>query len=699
MTQASQSAHPDSPSVGTAVHRFEHHVRETPQAIALIHGSERVTYGQLDARAERLAHDLRARGLPARARVAIGTARQQDLVVALLAVLKAGAAHVLVDALDARTGRRQLAALSAQAARPHLLLTDGPGRARLDEGHGLPVLRLDTPDDRADVPPQDVPPQDAPPQGRVPGARTAGAGAAEDPPAAVLLTGAADPRPVVVGHRALLAALDGWIEVARLTPEDRHLFTGPPDATAFATGWTRALCTGGALVLPEAALWNPGDLADTVRREGVTVVYADPGSAVRLTARADGAPSATGPRTPDDRLRSLRLLAVGGDRLHLDEQTALQDRLRTGARVLNVYAPTECAGAGTFFELSQHPRPSEDTGHLSLLGTPFPGCRVHVRDGEIHLAPPGGANALPTGDLGRIRPDGLLEFGGRLRDRITLDDGSRLDPYTVESAIRSHPGFGGAVVLPLPLPAGARTTLVAYVTPTPDNPGWARLGPSQDLDGLRDHLAGRVPRAATPQRLVRLRTLPRDRTGREDRQGAPRPPTALPATGSKYGGRARSKTGPMAWGWGIGILLIPLVPIVMLATFFLWPGSTDLTGVPAPWRHLFLLLYFFESLAFLYGLAFLLWGKKSLKARGRGKGMTTAAHLALSYLLIAWWPQDNLYRLAAKTDWSRQAALVYTFNVPLMIAAILVIRFVTWSPAPDRARKGADAVEAADAAD
>ncbi|MFJ7272105.1 hypothetical protein ACIQV3_36685 [Streptomyces sp. NPDC099050] len=80
---------------------------------------------------------------------------------------------------------------------------------------------------------------------------------------------------------------------------------------------------------------------------------------------------------------------------------------------------------------------------LSLIGTAFPGCRSDVRDGEIHLTAPGGGEPVPTGDLGVLRPDGLLEFRGRIRDRLTAD-GKAFDPHPVESAIRSHQSVGAA---------------------------------------------------------------------------------------------------------------------------------------------------------------------------------------------------------------------------------------------------------------
>ncbi|MCF3183976.1 AMP-binding protein [Streptomyces polychromogenes] len=611
MTQASPPAGPGRPSADTVLERFEQWARDTPGAPALITRGGDLSYAGLDARANRLAHHLLARGLPADARVAIAPTRREDTVVALLATLKAGAAYALLDAGDTRTARVQLTALG-----PDLLLTDAAGEARLDQGEGLPALLTD-------------------------------------------------------------AEAEGMS--ARLNPEDRHLFTGGADLTAFAAGWTRALCSGAALVLPEGTAWTPGEIPEAVAEHEVSALHTDPAGALRLLDRSlDPAGAARrGRREPAPRLSTLRLLTVTGDRLHLDQQTTLHDRLRPGARVLNVYAPAETAGAGTWFELPQLPRPLDEPERLALLGTPFPGSRAELRSGELLLTPPGGADPLPTGDLAVLRPDGLLEFAGRLRDRITLADGSPLDPHPVESVLRTHPGVGAAVLAPV----GSRrnTRLVAYVAPPPDDPG-PDGGAPVDVEGLRDHLAGRVPEAGSPVRLVRLRTLPRTRAGQEDRAAVPQPPEpgARPAGSGKYGSPAGGET-PGCFGFGCAA--VPLAVLALFATDLIWPGSTDLTGVPGPWSFLFSVLYFFECSAFAAGLLFLFAGRSRMRRPGPGRGLTTAAHLAVVYLLLAWWPQDNLYRLAAKQDWPRQAALVYTFNIPLMIAAFIVAVYLTRRPA------------------
>lgn len=661
MTQGSESTGSDrqltEDSHDTVLHRFERWARDTPDARALIAGPDSLTYGQLDTRANRLAHHLLATGLPDGAVVAVGTARQAETVVGILAALKAGAAYTVVDVEVPRTGQRQLA-----AAEPSVLLTHAAHQAALDDGSDLPVVRLGA--DAAGI-----------------ADRPAGRPARPRPgPGAVLFTGGPQPRAVRVGHARLLAAHEGWATVARLTPADRHLITCTPSVTGFAAGWTRALCSGGALVLAGRAPWKPEGVRRAVGAQGVTLLHTDPEGAAGLLLRP-GPPAHVRRSVPAARraepseLRPLRLVSVTGDRLHLDEQAALAARLRTGVRLLNVYGTTESAGTGTWFELPQLSGPLDAPERHSLIGVPFPGCRADLRDGEIRLSPPDGGDALPTGDLGLLREDGLLEFRGRIRDRITLD-GVRIDPYAVESVIRGHEGIGAVIVAGVPGFRGM-PRLVAYVAPPADavaEPyGTAGAG-LPDVDALREHLADRLPSAQRPRAVVRLRALPRNRAGQEDREALPKPAQGVPGLSARSGGK---------YGGAVGDADLSLTCVVVCAavalglvarvfTDVIWPGSTDLTGVPQPWAFLFGVLYLIECLAFGIGVVFLFEGRGRMLARGGGRGLTATAHLALVYLLVAWWPQDNLYRLAAKQDWPRQAALVYTFNVPLMIAAVVV---------------------------
>lgn len=654
MTQGSESVRFGKSTTDTVLHRFEQWARDAPEAPALVAGPDSLTYGQLDTRANRLAHHLLASGLPPGGRVAVGTARQTELVVALLAALKAGGAYAVIDVANPRTGRRQLV-----AAEPDVLLTRAAHQAALDDGSGPRVIRLGA--EAAGIADHPAGAPGVPEPGRT---------------AALLFTGAAEPRAVPVSHALLLAAYEGWAEVARLTPQDRHLITGGPDVTAFAAGWTRALCSGGALVLPARSPWQGEKVPAAVEAERVTVLHLGPADTVHLLA-PDPAPRAPVPKARaagGGTVRSLRLLAVSGDRLHLDELAGLQSVLRPGVRVLNVYGLAETAGSGTWFELPQLLRPLDDTEERSLLGTPFPGFRVEVREGEIRLTPPGGGDAIPTGDLGLLREDGLLEFRGRIRDRITLPDGRSLDPHPVEAVLRGHEGIGAVIVNGVDSVHGPRR-LVAYVAPRPGAPSWPPGAGIPDVEELRAHVTGKLSRENIPLRVVPLRALPRNRAGQEDRSAVPLPILSAAAgqpAGSKSAGPAAGPTGPFPASAAAGCGGIGLGFLALILTNLFWPGSTDLTGVPQPWAFLFFVLYLFECVAFGIGVVFLFAGRARMPRRGRGRRLTAAAHLAVAYLLLAWWPQDNLYRLAAKQDWPRQAALVYTFNIPLMIAACVV---------------------------
>lgn len=671
MTQGpeSSSTHAGQRAGDTVLSRFERWVRDTPGAQAVSAGTGSLTYGQLDALANQSAHHLIGSGLPGRAVVAVAATPRAELVVQLLGILKAGAAYSLVDVENPRTGQRQLA-----AARPFALLADAADQARLDDGGDLRVIRADGHQAVDAGGPAAFPPD-----------RAAGGDTA-----AVLFTGGADRRAVPLSHDLLLAAHDGWARVAGPVPEDRHLITAAPDLTAFAAGWTRALCEGGALVLPEGPRWTPESLRRAVDAERVTVLHTDPGTATQLLVRDREASLARTLRRPDEGLRSLRMVTVAGDRLYLDEQAALLARLRPGARLLNVYGPTEAAGTAARFELPQLAGPLDGAEELSLIGTAFPGCELDLRDGEIHLAVPGGGEPVPTGDLGALRPDGLLEFRGRIRDRLTVD-GEPLDPHPVESAIRGHAAVGAALLAEVRgagTGVNARPALVAFLAPSPEDEAWP---PGSDLPGaaeLRRHLAGRLPGALMPSAVFRLPRIPRDRAGREQRGAVPLPPGRAgdgeSGGGSRSGGKyARASSGAGAGGWGglaffggLGLLL--LGGFAMILTKIFWPGSTDLSGVPNPYATLFFFLYLAESWAFAAGVLFLCVGRPLMRRHGRrGPGITAAAHLAIVYLLAAWWPQDNFYRLAAKQDWPQQAVLVYAFNIPLMIAAGIVAVYVS----------------------
>ncbi|MBO1420159.1 hypothetical protein, partial [Streptomyces sp. FH025] len=118
----------------------------------------------------------------------------------------------------------------------------------------------------------------------------------------------------------------------------------------------------------------------------------------------------------------------------------------------------------------------------------------------------------------------------------------------------------------------------------------------------------------------------------------------------------------------------------LISTHVFYPGSTDLSAVPAGYRFWFELLYLCENLAFGAGMSFLFLGLPVVLRQGRSLRLSVLTYLSVFWLLASWWPQDNLYRLTDATDWSRETAMVYVFNIPLMAAAAVVAVFLLRRP-------------------
>ena len=242
----------------------------------------------------------------------------------------------------------------------------------------------------------------------------------------------------------------------------------------------------------------------------------------------------------------------------------------------------------------------------------------------------------------------------------------------VEAELLRHPAVRECVVTLVPTGPRANT-LVAYVVTTGTVDG-ARI---REFLARPRLLAHQIPRAVIP-----VGSLPRTSSGEVDRERLPLPPWA--------GQYASGKGVPPPHSAGQAIVFaVPIATIVvaLLAYWFthiIWPGSTDLSMVSiSGYRTLFTILYMVECLSFGLGISFLFFGYGRLARLGRPRGLTTLAFLSIFWLLAAWWPQDNFYRLAAKTDWGRQAALVYSFNVTLMLAAAVVVVFVARERALD----------------
>ncbi|NKI44311.1 amino acid adenylation domain-containing protein [Streptomyces sp. LD120] len=503
----------------TLIGAVEAQVLRTPHAPALTGAGATLSYAELDTAANQLARHLVAEGLGPGRLAALALPRSPRLVVALLAVLKAGGACL---PLDPGHPPDRLAHLLKDCA-PHCLLTDSDSSAALPET-GTPRLLLDRIDVRE--------------QPRVPPARAL----TPRHPAYVLHTSGSTGRPegVVVAHRAADNRLRWMQDAFPIGPGDRVLQKSPLGFDVCVGELLWPLRTGATLVLtgPEEHR-DPAALARAIRELDVTVCHFVPSQLREFLAE---------PAARD--CRGLRHVFSSGEAL---TRRCVRDvhRLLPGARLHHLYGPTEAA------DVTRHSCPPGAEGPVPL-GRPVWNTRLYVLDAGLGPCPPGvagelflagaqladgylarpaltatrfladpygppGSRMYRTGDLARWRPKGDLDFLGRTDDQVTLH-GVRLEPGEIEDCLRAHRSVAAAcVVLREDRPGERRLT--AYVT--------AREGAAPDPGALRAHTASALPAALVPSAFVVLDALPLGPSGKADRTALP-----APATAAGQGGRA-----------------------------------------------------------------------------------------------------------------------------------------------------------------
>ncbi|WP_345130507.1 amino acid adenylation domain-containing protein, partial [Dactylosporangium darangshiense] len=500
-----------------------------PAALAVVADGARLTYGELEERANRLAHHLRRLGVGAETVVGLCLGRGADVIVALLAVWKAGAAYL---PLDPSYPPNRLAYMLADSRVALLvgtadLLDDLPaGRIR--------TLALDDPIVAAAVAAE-------------PGAAPAVAVHA-DQAAYVIYTSGSTGRPkgVWVTHRGLLNYVDAVAGRARLGGAGRRYLLLQPIATDFGnTVMFVCLSTGGVLHVPGPALATDADaVARYLREHAIDYLKIVPSHLAALTAQRD-----------TSSLLPARTLVLGGEAaaptLVRDLVAAAGDRA-----VVNHYGPTETTVGVAATVL--------DAGPIAI-GHALPNVRLHVLDprlapvpigavGELYVGGPAvargygnrpdltaerfvadpfagdGGRLYRTGDRVRRLNDGRIVFLGRADAQVKIR-GYRIEPAEIEAALLTHPSVGAATVAARTDGPDAR--LVAYLVPADAAAGLAPVG------DLRDHLARTLPEHMIPAAYVRLDELPLTRNGKIDRNALPAPEAVRPDVATGY---RRSRT-------------------------------------------------------------------------------------------------------------------------------------------------------------
>ncbi|KAA2254443.1 amino acid adenylation domain-containing protein [Solihabitans fulvus] len=488
---------------GTLTSLFEDQAAKTPAGAALIAPGVELTYGELNERANRLAHLLIERGVGPERLVALALPRSVDLVVAVLAVTKAGGAYLPIDPSYPAD---RVAFMLADAA-PALVL------ATSDVPHPDCALLLDelVLDGHPATDPTDT-------------------GLRAQHPAYVIYTSGSTgtPKGVVVSHAGLASFAAAEVDRFDVRPGDRVLQFSSPSFDACVLELCMAFRAGAALVIPPPGPLVGRELAELLARQGVTHALIPPAALASV---------------PPTALPEFRTLVVGGDACSGELVAAWSP----GRRMINAYGPTESTVAATFSE------PLSGT-KIPPIGRPVWNTHVYVLDGNLQPVPAGVAGELYVSGAGLargyLRRPGLtaarfvadpfaghgkrmyrtgdvvrwtepasescaeLEYLGRADDQVKVR-GFRIELGEIESALVAHPEVARATVVVREDQPGVKQ-LVAYVVPVDG----AMVVPGE----LRDTVAARLPEHMVPAAFVSLTEFPLTANGSKlDRQALPKP--------------------------------------------------------------------------------------------------------------------------------------------------------------------------------
>ncbi|WP_437982702.1 amino acid adenylation domain-containing protein [Sorangium sp. So ce117] len=511
---ATERVYPD----GRRVHElFEAQAERTPDAVAVIFDEKRLSYRELNARANQVAHALRRRGVGPDVLVAIAAERSIEMVVGLFGILKAGGAYVPIDP---EYPADRIAFMLEDAGAP-VLLSQWPVASRLP-AHGAEVLCLDA--DRAEI--------DREPTGNL------ATPVSPDSLAYTIYTSGSTGRPKGAGnsHRGLLNRLQWMQERYGLTAEDRVLQKTPFsfDVSVWEFFWP--LMTGAGLVVARPGDHRDGErLVELITRHGVTTLHFVP-PMLQAFLETPGASSC----------RSLRRVVCSGEALPAELARRLFERLEH-AELHNLYGPTEAAIDVTSWACSRG-----DASTSVPIGHPIANTQIYLLDrhgqpvpvgvaGELHIGGVGlargyhrrpaltaerfvpdpfgsapGGRLYRTGDLARHRPDGAIEFLGRLDHQVKIR-GLRVELGEIEARLLQHPEVQEAVVVARDEAHGGKR-LVAYVA--------GRDGSAPEPEALRAWVGETLPAYMVPAPIVVLERLPLSPNGKVDRRALPAPEAA-----------------------------------------------------------------------------------------------------------------------------------------------------------------------------
>src|SRR6185369_4302589 len=503
---------------------FAEQAKRTPHEVALLHGEQSISYGELNERANQLAHYLLSLGLTAEARVGLLLPRSPELVIAMLGVLKAGMTYLPLDAAYPAERLRFMVEdgdvpllLSDEQLLDAMPVMNGPMLSLA--GFWPELVNYSTSDPDLKVDPEQL--------------------------AYVIYTSGSTGRPkgVAVPHRGVVRLVRDT-NYAELNAEQTFLQLAPVcfDASTFEI-WG-PLLNGGKLAIMPPQTPTLEELGEALRKYQVSTLWLTAGLFQMMVEEHV------------EYLQPVRQLLAGGDVLSVEHvQKAL--RALPECRLINGYGPTETTTFACCYGVSS----GEDITGGVPIGRPIANTEVYVLDGELKPVPVGvvgelyiggdglargyhgqaeltaerfvpspysqasGQRLYRTGDLVRYRANGVLEFQGRVDEQVKVR-GYRIELGEIETVLQQHDGVSEAVVLVQQVEGNKQ--LVAYVVRAGERAAGLSIGE------LRDHLKEQLPEYMIPGVFMWLEQLPLTANGKVDRSALPAPDGSRPELEKEY---------------------------------------------------------------------------------------------------------------------------------------------------------------------
>lgn len=510
---------------------IERQVERNPQAIALKSEEQALTYGELNSRANQLAHFLRRRGVGRGVFVGVFFQRSLDMVVGLLGVLKAGGAYVPIDP----EYPAERVAFMMHDAGASVVLTQKKLMGQLPSYDGM-VVSLDNDWEQLAQESEENPSNISDPT---------------DPAYMIYTSGSTGrPKGAINAHRGICNRLLWMQKQYQLTPADTVLQKTPFsfDVSVWEFFWP--LLVGARLVLAKpGGHRDPAYLVDLIATERITIMHFVPSMLGAFL---------TAPRL--DRCQSLRHVMCSGEALPFTLQEEFFDRFQE-TQLHNLYGPTEAAVDVTHWTCRPH-----DGRQIVPIGRPVSNTQIYILDQRLQPVPIGvpgdlyiggvqvglGYHKRPdltaerflpdhlgkcpegrlykTGDLARFLPGGEIEYLGRSDHQVKIR-GFRIELGEIEAALCQHPSIREAVVMAREDLPGMKRLVAYLVTSLSDH----------DLDAIRDHLKTHVPEFMVPAAFVFMEKLPLSPNGKIDRKALPIPVHSHESLGKFVAPRTRTE--------------------------------------------------------------------------------------------------------------------------------------------------------------